>query len=75
MLADDEDRIQTYIVLVNEEEQYSLWPKSNAIPNGWKQVKEGTKAECSAYVKEVWTDMRPLSLRKHMEQFQRNQTS
>ena len=65
---DDQDG--RFLVLVNHEEQYSLWPKSNAIPNGWKQCKEGTKAECSAYVKEVWTDMRPLSLRKHMEQFE-----
>ena len=63
------------LVLVNEEEQYSLWPKGNAIPNGWKSVKEGTKAECLAYVKEVWTDMRPLSLRKHMEEAQRNQSN
>jgi MbtH protein len=63
------------VVLVNEEEQYSLWPKGNAIPNGWKLVKEGTKAECLAYVKEVWTDMRPLSLRKHMEEVQRRQST
>jgi MbtH protein len=70
MVFEDNDDKTIYLVLVNEEEQYSLWPKSNAIPNGWKQCKEGTKAECSAYVKEVWTDMRPLSLRKHMEQFE-----
>lgn len=53
-------------VLINEEEQYSLWFASGAVPRGWRAVKEGTKAECRQYVSEVWTDMRPLSLRKHM---------
>ena len=71
MVFEDNDDKTIYLVLVNEEEQYSLWPRSNAIPNGWKQVKEGTKAECSAYVKEVWTDMRPLSLRKKMEEMEK----
>jgi MbtH protein len=61
-----EDRIQ--IVLVNQEEQYSFWPKGKDIPNGWRATgKEGTVEECSSYVKEVWTDMRPLSLRKKMD--------
>ena len=71
-MATEEDEIPQR-VLVNEEEQYSLWPRDNPIPNGWKSVKEGTKAECLAYVKEVWTDMRPLSLRKHMEEVARRQ--
>jgi MbtH protein len=54
-----------YIVLKNHEEQYSLWLKSNEIPAGWTAVgKEGLKAECLEYIKEVWTDMTPLSLRK-----------
>ena len=74
-MADEEADNRTYIVLINAEEQYSLWPKDNAIPNGWKSVKEGTRAECLAYVKEVWTDMRPRSLRKHMEEAQRRQSS
>jgi MbtH protein len=73
MATDDKDDSTIYLVLVNEEEQYSFWPKGNPIPNGWKQVKEGTKAECGAYVNEVWTDMRPLSLRKHMEEFAKRQ--
>ena len=72
MVFEDDDDKTVYLVLVNEEEQYSLWPKYNDIPKGWKSVKEGNKAECLAYVKEVWTDMRPLSLRKHMEQFEKN---
>jgi MbtH protein len=70
MGSDANDDQTPQLVLANEEEQYSLCPKGNAIPNGWKSAKEGTKAECLAYVKEVWTDMRPLSLRKHMEEVQ-----
>ena len=73
MASDDKDDTTIYLVLVNEEEQYSFWPKGNAIPNGWKQCMEGTKAECGAYVNKVWTDMRPLSLRKHMEEFAKRQ--
>lgn len=56
-----------YKVVVNHEEQYSIWPveKENAL--GWKDAgKSGTKAACLAYIKDVWTDMRPLSLRKTM---------
>jgi MbtH protein len=71
MASDDEDDKTVYLVLMNCEEQYSLWPKFNAVPKGWEVKKEGSKAECLAYVKEVWTDMRPLSLRKHMEEFER----
>ncbi len=52
-------------VVINEELQYSIWPKGRPIPAGWKSVgKSGTKQECLDYIKEVWTDMRPLSLRK-----------
>jgi MbtH protein len=59
----------TYKLVVNHEEQYSIWPADKEIPLGWRDVgKTGTKAECLAYVKEVWTDMRPLSLRKKMEE-------
>jgi len=53
-----------YLVIVNQEEQYSLWPKSKDIPAGWRTTgKEGLKPDCLQYVTEVWTDMRPLSLR------------
>ena len=71
MAFEEDDDKTIYLVLMNCEEQYSLWPKHIAVPNGWKVCKEGTKAECGAYVNEVWTDMRPLSLRKHMEEFER----
>ena len=59
---------EKYKVLVNHEEQYSLWLDDLEIPLGWKDVGvSGTKEECMKYVDEVWTDMRPLSLRKQME--------
>ena len=58
-----------YKVVMNHEEQYSIWPIDKVIPNGWREAgKSGVKAECLAYINEVWTDMRPLSLRKKMEE-------
>lgn len=67
-MAWDEDDNAIYEVVVNHEEQYSIWPDYKAIPQGWRAVgKAGPKAECLAYISEVWTDMRPLSLRKQME--------
>jgi len=60
---------EMYLVLVNHEEQYSLWPSYKPIPAGWRAVgKERTKDECLTYIEEVWTDMRPLSLRKQMSE-------
>jgi MbtH protein len=57
-----------YQVLINDEEQYSLWLADHDIPDGWRAVgKEGSKADCMAYVDEVWTDMRPRSLREQMD--------
>jgi MbtH protein len=67
---DDEDPLDEvgYQVVVNDEEQYSIWPLGRELPLGWRAAgKEGPKAECLAYIDEVWTDMRPLSLRKSME--------
>lgn len=59
-----------YKVVVNDEEQYSIWPADRENAYGWKDAgKSGLKAECLEYIKEVWTDMRPLSLRKKMEEF------
>jgi MbtH protein len=61
------DENTTYQVLRNDEEQYSLWPLSLDVPAGWQAVgKQGTKDECMSYVDEVWTDMRPRSLREQM---------
>ena len=64
----EEEDTREYEVLVNGEEQYSLWLAGQAVPNGWRQVgPRGKKQICLDYVKEVWTDMRPLSVRKAME--------
>jgi MbtH protein len=64
MFEDAAEDTTIYRVVVNGEEQYSIWPESRELPAGWKDGgKSGTKAECLAYIKEVWTDMRPLSLR------------
>jgi MbtH protein len=69
MNRDEQEDTTIYKVVVNYEEQYSIWPADREIPLGWTNVgKEGTKAECLAYIKEVWTDMRPLSLRQKMEE-------
>ena len=58
-----------YAVVANHEEQYSIWPVGRELPVGWKDVgKHGTKAECLKHIGEVWTDMRPLSLRKRMDE-------
>lgn len=68
MAWDDREDTTVYRVVVNHEEQYSIWPADRDIPLGWRDAgKSGPKAECLAYIKEVWTDMRPLSLRKQME--------
>lgn len=64
---DREDTI--FRVLVNHEEQYSLWPEWKAIPAGWRDTGvQGDKATCVAHVDRVWTDMRPLSLRRFMDE-------
>ena len=71
---DDDDDDRRYKVVINHEEQYSIWFADREIPMGWKPVgKEGTKQECLDYIEEVWTDMRPLSLRKKMEEIEREE--
>lgn len=62
----DRDDIN-FLVVVNHEEQYSIWPEFKAIPNGWKAVGVAAdKKTCLDYIEKTWTDMRPLSLRQHM---------
>jgi len=69
MNSDDREDTTTYKVVVNHEEQYSIWPSEKKFPPGWTPTgKIGSKTECLAYIKEVWTDMRPLSLRRKMDQ-------
>lgn len=64
-----EDDSVLYQVLINHEEQYTIFYADREVPVYWKPVgKTGTRDECLAYIKEVWTDMRPLSIRKAMEQ-------
>lgn len=66
---DDETDTGQYKVLINHEEQYSVWQLDREPPLGWNEVgKTGTKQECIDYIEEVWTDMRPLSLRRQMEE-------
>ena len=68
-MSEEFDDARSYTVLVNAEEQYSLWPQDLAIPAGWRAAgKVGTKQECLDYVRSVWTDMRPLSLRRAMSE-------
>ncbi|NUR62194.1 MAG: MbtH family NRPS accessory protein [Catenulispora sp.] len=51
-------------VLINHEEQYSLWPADTPVPGGWNETGVlASKAECDQYIEENWTDMRPKSLR------------
>jgi MbtH protein len=67
--SDEEEDTTVYTVVVNHEEQYSIWPSHKPMPLGWRDAgKQGLKAECLEHIKEVWTDMRPLSLRKKMEE-------
>ena len=66
-MGDGEDRV--YSVVINHEEQYSVWETDREIPKGWKaEGFTGTKRECLSHIEEVWTDMRPLSLRKRLEE-------
>lgn len=66
--AEDEDTT-LYRVVVNHEEQYAIWPADRENPSGWTDAgKSGMRRECLAWIDEVWTDMRPLSLRRKMEE-------
>ena len=76
MNSDEKEDLATYKVVVNHEDQYSIWPAEKDNPSGWTDAgKSGPKAECLAYVKEIWTDMRPLSLRREMEQREKERLS
>jgi MbtH protein len=67
MNINDHEDTTVYKVVVNYEQQYSIYPADRTNPLGWNDAgKTGSKAECLAYVREVWTDMRPLSLRLRM---------
>lgn len=62
---DDSDPFKTYSVVINIEDQYSIWPQGRDVPAGWKEVgHSGSKAECLQYIEENWTDMRPKSVKE-----------
>jgi len=62
---DEDDR--TYRVVVNDEEQYSIWLADRELPAGWREAGvRGSRTECLDHIERVWTDMRPLSLRRQM---------
>jgi len=68
MSSNDTDDTALYKVVVNDEEQYSIWPADRDNALGWRDAgRNGSRADCLAYIREVWTDMRPLSLRKQMD--------
>lgn len=64
---DEREDTYVYKVVINHEEQYSIWLADRENPLGWNDAgKQGSKQECLDYIRQVWTDMRPLSLRKAM---------
>ncbi|HET8643645.1 MAG TPA: MbtH family protein [Pseudonocardiaceae bacterium] len=66
-MTDEDADARSYLVVVNDEEQYSIWLADRELPAGWRaEGKSGTKDECLAHIAEVWTDMRPRSLRERM---------
>ncbi|HKS98461.1 MAG TPA: MbtH family NRPS accessory protein [Rugosimonospora sp.] len=69
-MAGTEDDDGRYAVVVNDEEQYSIWPADREPPAGWRgEGTAGTRQECADHIDRVWTDMRPLSLRRaHAEE-------
>lgn len=68
MRDDENDDTQVVKVVLNDEEQYSIWPVKRANPPGWRDAgKIGSKKECLDFISAVWVDMRPLSLRKKMD--------
>lgn len=71
-----EDENAEYLVLINDEQQYSLWPAFRDIPAGWKATgPKGKRRECLDWIDKNWTDMRPKSLRDAMEQSVRERSS
>ncbi|MEV5280511.1 MULTISPECIES: MbtH family NRPS accessory protein [unclassified Streptomyces] len=64
----EQTQAPTHRVVLNTEEQYSIWWADRALPAGWRaEGTEGSREECLAHIGEVWTDMRPLSLRRRMD--------
>lgn len=74
MHSGEQEDTRIYKVVVNHEEQYSIWQVDRENALGWNDAgKTGNKAECLEHIKQVWTDMRPLSLRRKMEEAARKE--
>jgi uncharacterized protein YbdZ (MbtH family) len=72
-MAEAQEDQDVYRVVVNHEEQYSIWPEYRDMPPGWTEVGvRGTKDACLDHIEKVWTDMRPLSLRQRLEEWKKN---
>jgi MbtH protein len=68
-MSEQSEDTTLYQVVINENEQYSLLPAARAVPQGWKAAgKQGTKSECLDYIHEIWSDMRPRTLRDSMDE-------
>lgn len=66
-MSEQHESATTYRVVLNDEEQYSIWWADRDLPAGWHaEGTEGTREECLAHIEEVWTDLRPASLRRRM---------
>jgi MbtH protein len=66
-VSESAEQERSYRVVLNHEEQYSIWPADQDIPAGWQaEGTSGTKAACLEHIEQVWTDMRPRSLRESM---------
>ncbi len=66
---EEQEDLAVYKAALNHEEQYFIWPAERENASGWRDVgKNGLKEECLAFIKEVWADMRPLSLRRKIEE-------
>jgi len=76
MNAPETDPGVTYVVVRNHEEQYSIWPANRTCPAGWTGTGfSGPRDACLAHIAEVWTDMRPRSLRSAMERATTNRAA
>ena len=68
-MADEQTDHRTYRVVLNDEEQYSIWDAGRELPDGWQaEGTEGSRQDCLQRIEEIWTDLRPASLRRRMEQ-------
>ncbi|GAB5542466.1 MAG: MbtH family NRPS accessory protein [Sandaracinaceae bacterium] len=71
-MSEEEEDTRAYTVVINHDEQYSIWFQERDLPRGWVEVGvRGDKTTCLDYIEEVWTDMRPLRVRWQLEELER----